>query len=161
VSELSRRRFIGLGLATAVGAVLGGPVGQLTGVAPSSIAGASPAEAGFAAPAEAGFAAPAEAATWQRWIGESFVATSANGRHLALILRSATSLRPDPLLRGEGCSMIFSGALQPLVPSWFSVLSHPELGRVTVTLLPVNRPIAHQWYQLIVDRRTLVETNRR
>ncbi len=137
VTEISRRRVLSLGFLTAGAAVLAGPLSQL-------------------APTAAAAATKASAPTleqWQALIGSSVVVTTTEGHRASLLLRSATALEKDSLLKGHGYVLIFRGARHPVLPTRQAVLSHPSIGRFRALLLPVSKPSAHQSYQLIVDRR--------
>jgi hypothetical protein len=145
VTELSRRRLLGLGLAAAGGAVLAGPLGLLDpALACATTTKAVP-----------------TLAQWQSLVGSTVTVTTAAGYRAQLRLQSAEALRHDPFLKGSGYSLHFHGARNPVLPSTLSVLTHPSIGQFSAVLFPICMPARHQSYQLIVDERRPSGASRR
>lgn len=153
MTELSRRRVLGLGLATAGTVVVASAAG---GIVPA-IAGAARASA--TQRAEDRSAPTLE--DWKAIVGSRVIVTTESKRTVPLRLCAAEPLRHDPLLEGKGYSLRFRGARHPVLEPTRSVLSHRAIGHFRATLLPIWKPERHQFYQLIVDHRRPVGAIRR
>jgi hypothetical protein len=157
MTDISRRRALGLGIAAACGVALGGPLDVLG----ATTAGAAvPRRAPTRAPTLAPTRAPT-LNTWRPLVGSKIAVSTSQGRRAELVLRSAQALRHDPHLTGDGYLLLFRGARRPMLPSGASVLRHHSFGEFKALLLPIEKPAKHQTYQLIVDRRRPVRAVRR
>jgi hypothetical protein len=94
-------------------------------------------------------------------MGKYVTATATSGQRLSLKVVGANALAPDPLLTGDGYTVLLHGPRRPVLPSASTVLSQATLGRFNAHLFPVDRPASTQTYQLIVDRRQPVAEFRR
>jgi hypothetical protein len=143
MTDLSRRRVIGLG-AVAVGgaAVLG--AAQLMG---ASIAGAAA-------------TSQRTLTQWTPLVGKNVSFRTGSGKQVTLTVKAATALRHDRLLTGTGYALLLLGPRNPML-SWSpGVLRHPS-GSQPAQLLPVGKPGTRQAYQFIVDGRRPLASARR
>jgi hypothetical protein len=143
MTELSRRRVIGLGVVAVGGAALLGAT-QLMG---ASVAGAAA-------------ASPRTLAQWTPLIGKNVSFRTSSGKQVTLTVRAATALRHDKLLSGAGYALLLLGPTHPML-SWSpGALRHPA-GNQPAQLLPVGMPGTRQAYQFIVDGRRPLTSARR
>jgi FtsP/CotA-like multicopper oxidase with cupredoxin domain len=143
MTDLSRRRVIGLG-AVAVGgaAVLG--AAQLMG---ASIAGAAA-------------TSQRTLTQWTPLVGKNVSFRTGSGKQVTLTVKAATALRHDRLLTGTGYALLLLGPRNPML-SWSpGVLRNPS-GSQPAQLLPVEKPGTRQAYQFIVDVRRPLASARR
>ena len=153
MTDISRRRALGIGIAAACGVVLGEPL-DLLGAA----------TAGAALPSRVAPRVPTHVptlGTWRSLVGSKIGVSTAHGHRAELVLRSAQALQHDPRLTGDGYILLFRGSRRPVLPSSSSVLRHHSFGEFKASLLPVEKPAKHQTYQLIMDRRRPVRAVRR
>jgi hypothetical protein len=148
VTGISRRRFLGLGLAMVGAGAVSGPLWIF---APAADA-ATPASS---VPAEL-----FDLAAWEPLVGSMLRVTTPSGHVVRLRLHAAEALPPDRSLAGDGYRLALRGVKDPVLADGMSVLHHPSLGPFSTTLLPINQPLHHQSYQLIVDRRRPVSSRR-
>jgi hypothetical protein len=149
VTGISRRRFLGLGLAAAGVSAVGGSLRLL---APAADAATLP---GSWVPSGS-----FDLAAWEPLVGSMLGVTASSGHGARLRLHAAEALPADRLLVGDGYRLTLWGVKDPVLPDGVSVLHHPSVGAFPATLLAINQPVQHQSYQLIVDRRRPVASRR-
>jgi FtsP/CotA-like multicopper oxidase with cupredoxin domain len=143
MTDLSRRRVIGLGAVAVGGAAVVGAA-QLLG---ASVAGAAA-------------ATQRTLAQWTPLVGKNVSFRTGSGKQVTLTVKAATPLRHDKLLSGTGYALLLLGPTHPML-SWSpGVLRNPS-GSQPAQLLPVGKPGTRQAYQFIVDGRRPLASARR